>query len=103
MPDSLTRERIATLRVALAAAPFDAFLAVSTANVLYATGYRSMGATVFDHPTTTGAFVTGDRTVVAAPVADSDRRPTPPSPSTTSFRTDGSTLNRGPSCRAIRN
>jgi Xaa-Pro aminopeptidase len=70
MPDSLTRERIAKLRSALAAAPFDAFLAVSAANILYATGYRSMGATVFGQPTM-GAFVTGDRTVVAGPVADS--------------------------------
>jgi Xaa-Pro aminopeptidase len=70
MPDSLTRERIAKLRSALAAAPFDTFLAVSAANILYATGYRSMGATVFGQPTM-GAFVTGDRTVVAGPVADS--------------------------------
>jgi Xaa-Pro aminopeptidase len=70
MPDSLTRERIAKLRSALAAAPFDAFLAVSAANILYATGYRSMGATVFGQPTM-GAFVTDDRTVVAGPVADS--------------------------------
>jgi len=70
MSDPLTQQRVHTLRAALAEAPFDAFLAVSSANVLYATGYRSMAATVFGQPTI-GAFVTGNRTVVAAPVADS--------------------------------
>ncbi len=69
MTDPLTRERIGRLRLALSNAPFDAFLAVSAANILDATGYRSMGASVFGQPTM-GAFVTGDRTVVAAPVAD---------------------------------
>ncbi|MFD0586280.1 Xaa-Pro peptidase family protein [Dactylosporangium darangshiense] len=65
----LAGQRVARLREALQDAPFDAFLAVSTANVLYATGYRSMGGSVFGLPTI-GAFVTGDRTVVAGPVAD---------------------------------
>lgn len=70
MSDSLSRDRIAKLRGALALAPFDGFLAVSPANVLYATGYRSLGSVVFGHPSI-GAFVSGDRTVVAGPVADS--------------------------------
>ncbi|MDQ1496485.1 MAG: Xaa-Pro dipeptidase [Actinomycetota bacterium] len=70
MPESLTDQRRSSLRTALADAPFDAFLAVSPANVLYATGYRSLGAVVFGQPTM-GAFVTGDRVVVAGPVADS--------------------------------
>ena len=66
---TLTGQRVARLRSALRDAPFDAFLAVSAANVLYATGYRSMGGAVFGVPSM-GAFVTGDRTVVAGPVAD---------------------------------
>jgi Xaa-Pro aminopeptidase len=68
--DSLTAQRIAKLRSHLAAAPFDAFLGSSAANVLYATGYRSMSATVFALPSI-GALVTGDRTIVVGPVADS--------------------------------
>jgi Xaa-Pro aminopeptidase len=70
MSDSLTSERISKLRAHLARAPFDAFLAVSSANVFYATGYRSMNATVFGAPSM-GALVGGDRTVVVGPVADS--------------------------------
>lgn len=69
MPDTLTRQRKAKLGAALAEAPFDAFLAVSAANVLYATGYRSLGTSVFGQASI-GAFVTGDRTLVAGPVAD---------------------------------
>lgn len=69
MTDSLAALRTERLRKALADAPFDAFLAVSAANLLYATGYRSLGSAVFGVPTI-GAFVTGDRTVVAGPVAD---------------------------------
>ncbi|MDT4893099.1 MAG: Xaa-Pro dipeptidase [Pseudonocardiales bacterium] len=70
MAEGLVAQRIARLRSHLADAPFDAFLAVSPANVLYATGYRSMGSTVFGLPSM-GALVSGDRTVVAGPVADS--------------------------------
>lgn len=69
MSDLLATLRTERLRKALADAPFDAFLAVSAANLLYATGYRSLGSAVFGVPTL-GAFVTGDRTVVAGPVAD---------------------------------
>lgn len=69
MTDTLTAQRKARLADALAEAPFDAFLAVSSANLLYATGYRSLGASVFGQPVT-GAFATGDRTIVAGPVAD---------------------------------
>ena len=69
MTGSLIRERTTRLRAALSSAPFDAFLAVSAANILDATGYRSMGASVFGQPTM-GAFVAGDRTVVAGPAAD---------------------------------
>jgi Xaa-Pro dipeptidase len=68
--DSLIAQRISKLRARLAAAPFDAFLAVSAANVLYATGYRSLGASVHGIPSM-GALVGGDRTVVVGPVADS--------------------------------
>ncbi|MDT4949821.1 MAG: Xaa-Pro dipeptidase [Pseudonocardiales bacterium] len=70
MTDSLIAQRISKLRAHLAAAPFDAFLAVSAANVLYATGYRSLGASVHGIPSM-GALVGGDRTVVVGPVADS--------------------------------
>lgn len=60
------RER---LEAALAGSGFDAFLAVSPANVDYATGYRSVAASV--HGTCTlGALVTPGRTVVAGPAAD---------------------------------
>jgi Xaa-Pro aminopeptidase len=69
MPQSLTHQRVARLRASLAEAPFDGFLAVSAANVLYSTGYRSLGSAVFGQPTM-GAFVSGDRTVVAGPVAE---------------------------------
>lgn len=70
MAEILAAQRVARLRAHLADAPFDAFLAVSPANVLYATGYRSMGSAVFGLPSM-GALVAGDRTVVVGPVADS--------------------------------
>lgn len=66
---ALTIDRRGRLRGALKHAPFDAFLAVSAANILYATGYRSIGGTAFGH-SSIAALVTGSRTLVAAPVSE---------------------------------
>lgn len=67
---TLVGERSARLLAHLADAPFDAVIAMSTANVDYATGYRSMSGAV--HGTSSvAAVVTGSRTVLAGPVADS--------------------------------
>ncbi|WP_454049385.1 M24 family metallopeptidase [Cellulomonas sp. Marseille-Q8402] len=67
---TLVAERSARLLAHLADAPFDAVVALSTANVDYATGYRSMSGAV--HGTSSvAAVVTGTRTVLAGPVADS--------------------------------
>lgn len=65
----LVRARRQRLDTALAGERFDAFLAVDTANVDYATGYRSVAGAV--HGTATlGALVCPGVTVVAGPVAD---------------------------------
>jgi Xaa-Pro aminopeptidase len=67
---TLVAQRTARLLDHLAAAPFDAVLALSAPNVDYATGYRSMSGSV--HGTSSvAAVVTGGRTVLAGPVADS--------------------------------
>lgn len=67
---ALVAERTARLLAHLADAPFDAVVTLSTANVDYATGYRSMSGAV--HGTSSvAAVVTGSRTVLAGPVADS--------------------------------
>lgn len=66
----LVQARADRLRAHLADAPFDAVLALSTANVDYACGYRSMSGAV--HGTSSVAVVlTGDRIVLAGAVADS--------------------------------
>jgi Xaa-Pro aminopeptidase len=67
---TLIAARRARLRDALATAAFDAVLALSPANVDYATGYRSVGSAVHG-VSALSAVVTGGRTVVAGPVADS--------------------------------
>lgn len=68
--EALVAARTARLREHLAGAPFDAVVTLSTAGVDYATGYRSMSGSV--HGTSSvAAVVTGDRTVLAGPVADS--------------------------------
>lgn len=67
---TLTGLRKSRLMTALESAHFDAFLAVSSANLQYATGYRSLGASVHGVPSA-AALVSGHRTVVAGPVADS--------------------------------
>lgn len=64
---ALRREQ---LRDRLAAAPFDAVLTLSGPNFDYATGYRSVSATVHG-ASPLAALVTGDRLLVAGPVADS--------------------------------
>ncbi|GAA1789220.1 aminopeptidase P family protein [Planosporangium flavigriseum] len=70
MPDALAVARLARLREALAAAPFDAYLATASDNVHYATGYRSVGASVW--PThRMAALITGDDLWLVCPVADS--------------------------------
>ncbi|HEY0217351.1 MAG TPA: Xaa-Pro peptidase family protein [Cellulomonas sp.] len=67
---TLVAERTARLLAHLADAPFDAVLTLSAPNVDYATGYRSMSGSV--HGTSSvAAVVTGARTVLAGPVADS--------------------------------
>jgi Xaa-Pro aminopeptidase len=70
VPDQLAAARLARLREALAAAPFDAFLATTPENVFYATGYRSMAGALFrGHQM--GALVTAEAVVLVAPCADS--------------------------------
>jgi Xaa-Pro aminopeptidase len=65
----LARARRQRLDDALAAARFEAFLAVDPVNVDYATGYRSVAGAV--HGTATlGALVAPGMTVVAGPAAD---------------------------------
>lgn len=67
---ALIAGRRAKLRAALESAPFGAVLALSAANVDYASGYRSVAAVV--HGTSPlGALVTADRLVLAGPVSDS--------------------------------
>lgn len=68
--DDLVPARQERLLAALADAPFDAFIAVSAANVAQATGYRSVAAELHPgHPLR--AVVTPDRTVLVGPCADS--------------------------------
>lgn len=67
--DDIVAARVARLQAALADAPFDAFVAVSGANVLQATGYRSVAAELHaGHPLR--AVVTADRVVLVCPAAD---------------------------------
>jgi Xaa-Pro aminopeptidase len=70
MADELDYQRLQRVRVALAAAPFDIFVAASPANVFYATGYRSMaGQIVPDHRM--AAIVTPDEVYLVGPCSDS--------------------------------
>ena len=70
MGSALARERSARLQAALAGAPFDAFLATTPENVLYASGYRSVGTAVWrDHRM--AALVTEEGVDLVAPCADS--------------------------------
>jgi Xaa-Pro aminopeptidase len=70
MQADLIAARKQRLAEALEAAEFDAFLAVSPANVDYATGYRSVSGAVHGR-SGIGVFVGATRTVLAGPVADS--------------------------------
>jgi Xaa-Pro aminopeptidase len=70
VPAELITARQQRLAQALESADFDAFLAVSPANVDYATGYQSVSGAVHGR-SGIGAFVTPTRTVCAGPVADS--------------------------------
>jgi Xaa-Pro aminopeptidase len=66
----LAAARLARLREALAAAPFDAFLATASENVHYATGYRAVGSSIWrSHQM--AALITGDDLWLVAPAADS--------------------------------
>jgi Xaa-Pro aminopeptidase len=66
----LAHERLRRLRQHLADAPFDAFLAGSAANVVYASGYRSTAGELFAAHRMV-AVVTGDDARLVLPVADS--------------------------------
>lgn len=66
----LVEARRARLRTALEEAPYDAALALSGANFDYATGYRSVSATVHG-VSPLAAVVTDTEVAVAGPVADS--------------------------------
>jgi Xaa-Pro aminopeptidase len=68
--EHLSAARLGRLREALAAAPFDAFLATASENVHYATGYRAVGSAVWRNHQM-AALVTGDDVWLVAPVADS--------------------------------
>lgn len=65
----LIAARTARLRAQLADGPFDAVLALSTANVDYASGYRSMSGSVHGS-NAVAALVTGDLLLLSGPVAD---------------------------------
>ncbi|GAB2603540.1 M24 family metallopeptidase [Pseudactinotalea suaedae] len=67
---ALVEARRTRLRSALEDAPFDAALALSGANVDYATGYRSVSATVHG-VSPLAAVLTDTELAVAGPVADS--------------------------------
>ena len=67
---ALVQARQTRLRAALEAAPFDGVLALSGPNVDYATGYRSVSATVHG-VSPLAAVVTDAELAVAGPVADS--------------------------------
>ena len=66
----LVAGRAARLREHLAASSMDGVLAMSTANVDYASGYRSMSGSVHGTNSVT-ALLTGDGLLLAGPVADS--------------------------------
>lgn len=70
IPAALVAARRDRLRTELLAAPFDTVLALSGANFDYATGYRSVSATVHG-VSPLAALVSGDALLVAGPVADS--------------------------------
>lgn len=67
---ALTEARKTRLATALGAAPFDAFLAASPANVDHATGYRSVAGDLFRQHQM-AALVTASGTTLVCPVADS--------------------------------
>jgi Xaa-Pro aminopeptidase len=67
---SLVEERTHRLRTALESAPLDAVLALSVANVDYASGYRSAGAAVHG-VSSTAVLLTGSDLLVVGTVADS--------------------------------
>ena len=69
MQTELTAARRSRLAAAVAEAPFDAFLAMTPANVNYATGYQSVSGAVHGR-SGIASFVTPERTVSAGPVAD---------------------------------
>ena len=69
MHADLIAARQERLAAAVQDAPFDAFLAVSPANVDYATGYQSVSGAVHGR-SGIASFVTPERTVSAGPVAD---------------------------------
>jgi Xaa-Pro aminopeptidase len=66
----LVDARLDRLRGALETAPFDTVLALSAANFDYATGYRSVSATVHGI-SPLAALVRGDARLVVGPVSDS--------------------------------
>lgn len=67
---ALVDARLARLRGALESAPFDTVLALSAANFDYATGYRSVSATVHGI-SPLAALVRSDELLVVGPVSDS--------------------------------
>ncbi|MEE8599944.1 M24 family metallopeptidase [Euzebya tangerina] len=67
--DDLVQSRRDRLLEAVEAAPFDAFVAVSNANVAHASGYRSVAAEIFGRQALR-AVVTPDRVVVVGLCAD---------------------------------
>lgn len=66
---TLVDQHLGRLRAALAAAPFDVFVAASPANVAHATGYRSVAGEMF-RAHQMAAVVTPDEVVLVCPVAD---------------------------------
>ncbi len=66
----LATARLARLRRALEAAPFDALVLTSPESVTYATGYRSVGGSIF-RGHRMAAVVTPDECWLVAPAADS--------------------------------
>jgi len=69
-PEGLTAARTERLAASLIEAPFDAFLAVAPANILYASGYRSVAADLFARHRMV-AVAAPDHTRLVLPVADS--------------------------------
>ena len=66
---TLTADRLARLRHALADAEVDAFVVASPANVAYAVGYRSVSDLLF-RTHQMAAVVTEEDALLVAPVAD---------------------------------